>query len=72
MSSTIFRAISLFCDLFVTYVRSMRRIATIASVEAAKSVPNRQVEYPDVKVPGLALRVFARRQQVVDTALPNE
>ena len=35
----------------------MQRIATIASVEAAKPVPNRQVEYPDVKVPGLALRV---------------
>ena len=35
----------------------MRRITTIASVEAAKPVPNRQVEYPDAKVPGLALRV---------------
>jgi integrase len=35
----------------------MRRVATIASVQAAKPVPNRQVEYPDAKVPGLALRV---------------
>jgi len=35
----------------------MRRVATIASVEAAKPVSNRQVEYPDAKVPGLALRV---------------
>jgi integrase len=35
----------------------MRRVTTIASVEAAKPVANRQVEYPDAKVPGLALRV---------------
>ena len=35
----------------------MRRLTTIASVEAAKPVPNRQVEYPDAKVPGLALRI---------------
>jgi integrase len=35
----------------------MRRVTTIASVEAAKPVSNPQVEYPDAKVPGLALRV---------------
>jgi integrase len=35
----------------------MRRIATIASVEAAKASAGRQVEYADAKVPGLALRV---------------
>jgi integrase len=35
----------------------MRRLTTIASVASAKPVPNRQVEYPDAKVPGLALRV---------------
>ena len=35
----------------------MRRVATIASVQAARPVPNCQVEYPDAKVPGLALRV---------------
>ena len=35
----------------------MRRVATIASVQAATPAPNRQVEYPDAKVPGLALRV---------------
>ena len=35
----------------------MQRITTIASVNAAQPVPNRQIEYLDAKVPGLALRV---------------
>src|SRR5947209_2074925 len=35
----------------------MGNITTDASAKAAKPVPDRQVEYPDVKVGGLALRV---------------
>ncbi len=35
----------------------MARVTTIASVESIKAVAGRQIEYPDTKVPGLALRV---------------
>lgn len=33
------------------------RIATVANVEAAKADPDRQIDYPDTRVKGLALRV---------------
>jgi len=46
-----------FRDLCVTLGVSAVKIATIANVEAAKPDPERQIDYPDAKVKGLALRV---------------
>lgn len=44
------------CDLFRGDVVA-KKITTIASVDAAKADPSKQIEYPDSKVPGMALRV---------------
>ena len=41
----------------------MSKITTASSVDALKPVPGRQVEYPDTKVTGLALRISPSGQK---------